>query len=97
MDKIHHVAITVEDLKRAVEWYTKNFDCKVAYQDDTWAMLEFQNIQLALVLPTQHPAHVGFERINAEKFGKLTKHRDGRSSVYIQDPEGNSIEILDKK
>jgi len=96
MDSLHHVALTVKNLQRAVEFYTKNFDCRVSYQDDTWAMLEFENISLALVIPEQHPSHIAFSRENAEDFGDLVKHRDGVRSVYIEDSEQNSIEIIDK-
>lgn len=95
MDTIHHVAITVKDIARAVRWYTEHFDCKVSYQDDTWAMLDFANIHLALVLPEQHPPHVGIARSHAEDFGKLTTHRDGVRSIYLKDSEANSVEIIE--
>lgn len=94
MDKIHHVAISVQDIPRAIDWYTKNFDCQVSYQDNTWAMIEFDNVSLALVLPEQHPPHVGFAHPQAEKFGPLTTHRDGVRSIYVRDSESNSVEIL---
>jgi catechol 2,3-dioxygenase-like lactoylglutathione lyase family enzyme len=94
MDKIHHVAIQVNDIKVAVEWYQDKFDTKILYQDDTWALIKFANLSLALVLPDQHPPHFAIENDEAEKFGELTKHRDGTASVYINDPFGNSIEII---
>ena len=57
-------------------------------------MLEFGNISLAIVLPGQHPSHFAIEDKGAEKYGKLTSHRDGTASIYIKDPFGNSIEML---
>ena len=96
MDSLHHVALTVKNLQRAVEFYTQNFDCKVSYQDDTWALLDFENIQLALVIPEEHPSHIALTRDNADEFGELVTHRDGVQSVYIEDSEENSIEIIDK-
>ncbi|MGB5398545.1 MAG: VOC family protein, partial [Gammaproteobacteria bacterium] len=81
-DTIHHVAIQVSDIQRAVDWYTEKFKVKVTYQDETWAMLQFNNISLALVLPEQHPPHIAIESPDAEAFGALTKHRDGTRSVY---------------
>ena len=51
MDKIHHVAIQVQDISESVEWYKNNFDVKVSYQDETWAMIDFENTSLALVKP----------------------------------------------
>ena len=94
LDAIHHVAVPVTDVNSAVEWYTKTFRCRVSYQDETWAMLEFANMKLALVVPQQHPGHVAFVHPEAEKFGTLKPHRDGTRSVYIRDPAGNPIEIL---
>lgn len=94
MDKIHHIAIQVDDIKSAVEWYQSNFDIKVDYEDETWAMLKFDNLSLALVLPSQHPSHFAIENDNAAEFGELTPHRDGTASIYINDPFRNSIEII---
>ncbi len=64
------------------------------YADASWALLKFENIALALVLPDQHPPHVAVERENAEAYGTLTPHRDGTASVYIRDPWGNAVEIM---
>jgi catechol 2,3-dioxygenase-like lactoylglutathione lyase family enzyme len=94
LDSIDHFAVPVQDVKSAVEWYTKTFQCRVRYQDETWAMLEFANMKLALVVPQQHPGHVAFVHPEAEKFGTLKPHRDGTRSVYIHDPSGNAVEIL---
>jgi catechol 2,3-dioxygenase-like lactoylglutathione lyase family enzyme len=94
LDSIHHVAVPVLDVKGAVEWYTKTFHCRVSYQDETWAMLEFANMRLALVVPQQHPGHIAFVHPDAEKFGTLKPHRDGTRSVYIKDSAGNHVEIL---
>ena len=92
--KLHHVALCVPSIEPAVSWYVKNLEAKVAYQDSTWAMLDIDNTQIALVLPSQHPPHLAFESSEAEKYGKLTTHRDGTASVYVQDPYGNTLEFL---
>ena len=96
MDKIHHIAIEVKNIQDSINWYTNNTKCNISYQDDTWAMLTYDNISLALVLPNMHPPHIAFEKDNAEDYGTLKKHRDGTSSVYINDPSNNSVEILKK-
>ena len=96
MDKIHHIAIEVNNIKDSIDWYRKNTKCEISYQDDTWAMISYDNISLALVLPNTHPPHIAFEKHNAEDFGKLKLHRDGTASVYIKDPSDNAIEILKK-
>ena len=94
LDRIEHVAIAVADVPSAVAWYTANFRCTVAYQDATWALLDFDNLKLALVIPEQHPPHVAFASPKAEEFGELTTHRDGTRSTYVRDPAGNSVEIM---
>ncbi len=94
LDSIHHVAISVTDIQAAVDWYTRTFQCKVSYQDDTWALLDFANLKLALVVPSQHPAHIAFVSPEAEKFGTLKPHRDGTRSCYVTDPAGNPVEIM---
>lgn len=91
---IHHVAIAVRDVGEAVQWYTKTFACTVSYRDDTWALLEFANIKLALVVPDQHPPHIAFVHPEAAMFGPLKRHRDGTRSVYVVDPAGNAVEIM---
>jgi len=94
LDLMHHVAVPVRDVAESVAWYTKNFQCKILYQDATWAFLEFANIKLALVLPSQHPGHVCFVHAEADKFGTLKTHRDGTRSCYVSDPAGNAVELL---
>lgn len=94
LDALHHVAIQVKDIARALKWYSDNFNAEVVYLDDTWAMLRFANMYLALVVPSQHPPHIAIEHENAEAFGTLVKHRDGTESIYINDSEGNTIELM---
>lgn len=94
LDAIDHIALQVQDVAEGVRWYTGKFACNVMYQDETWAFLEFENTRLALVVPAQHPAHLGLISSAAEDFGPLLEHRDGTRSTYIQDPSGNSVEIL---
>ena len=95
LDSMHHVAISVENVADAVSWYQQQFRGGVVYQDETWAMLQFANIQLAIVIPGQHPPHIGYAMPNAEKYGTLKTHRDGTRSVYTADPFGNVVEMMD--
>jgi extradiol dioxygenase family protein len=94
LDTIDHVAIPVNNIRESVEWYTRTFQCNVRYQDETWALLGFENMSLALVIPQQHPAHIGLVSEEADRFGQLKTHRDGTRSVYVSDPAGNAVEIL---
>ena len=51
-------------------------------------MLRFDNVDMALVLPEQHPAHIAVVSDNAAQYGALNLHRDGTASTYTQDPWG---------
>ena len=93
-DRLHHVAVQVEDIARAARWYHERFHIDVIYQDETWAMLRFKNIDLALVLPGEHPPHIAIGSETASLFGELTLHRDGTQSVYTADSEGNILEVM---
>lgn len=95
-DKLHHIAISVHEktIAQMVDWYREQFRCEVVYQDETWAMLQFANVQLALVIPDQHPPHLGFETPRAEEFGELRLHRDGTRSIYVSDPAHNTVEMM---
>ncbi|MFN0168766.1 MAG: VOC family protein [Bryobacteraceae bacterium] len=94
LDRIDHVALAVSDIAQAVEWYTRTLHCEVRYQDSTWALLGFANMSLALVVPSQHPPHLGVFRADAAAFGLLQTHRDGTRSCYLRDPSGNTLEVL---
>jgi catechol-2,3-dioxygenase len=94
LDRLHHVAISVPNIAEAVDWYRSTFACEVTYQDDTWAMLKFANVGIALVMPNQHPPHLGFVTPTAHDYKPLKRHRDGTESVYISDPAGNAVELL---
>ena len=91
MESIDHIAIVVTNINHAVNWYTKNRDCEVIYQNESWADLQFENIKLALVLPQDHPPHIAFVD---ESIENGTKHRDGSESVYDHDTFGNIIEKI---
>ena len=97
MESVHHIAIEVNNIQDTITWYKNHTDCKVVYEDETWAMLEYANIKLAFVLPKMHPPHIAFEKENAEDYGKLKEHRDGTSSIYIKDPSNNYVEMLKEK
>ena len=70
------------------------FKCKVTFQDETWALIEFKNTKLALVIPEQHPPHIAVKRENLEEYGVPVKHRDGSESVYIDSPDSNTFELI---
>ena len=93
LDTLHHAALRVKDVKSAVQWYAERFRCEVEYQDATWAMLRFANVRLAFVVQEQHPPHIAVEGDPAA-YGTPKTHRDGTSSIYLKDLDGNNVEIL---
>ena len=93
MKRIDHVAITVDNVKESVDWYVQNHGCSTIYCDDTWAMLQWDNIKLALVVDDEHPFHIAFETEDLGPLGGVL-HRDGSISRYIKDPSGNTIELI---
>lgn len=93
LDTLDHVAVSVQDVADSVKWYTSRFKCRVVYQDATWGLLEFGNVRLAFVVPEQHPPHIAILG-DPKAYGEPKLHRDGTSSVYIQDPNGANVEIL---
>lgn len=94
LDQPDHVAIAVNNMADAVRRYRERFDCEGVYEDATCALLRFANTQLVLVAAGQHPPRVGFLSDEAEKYGDLTPHRDGKQSVYVLDPADDAVEIL---
>ena len=94
-----HVALVSKDIKLSIEWYVKNWNAKIIYQDDTWALIEMGKTKIAFVSPHQHPSHICFEVDDDFIMKKLDKntfkpHRDGSSSCYLRDPDGNFLEFL---
>ena len=97
--RFDHIALSSLDIRKSVNWYRQNLNAEVLYQDETWAVVQVSNVKIAFVLPNKHPAHFCFELIDDESHplieGKnFRDHRDGSSSVYIRDPDGNFIEFL---
>ena len=54
---VDHIAIESTDIAQSAKWYQDHFNCEVKHQDETWALLKFANISLALVTPGEHPPH----------------------------------------
>ena len=101
MFELDHVAVPSRDIAASVSFYVENFGASVLYQDTTWAFLRLGEGKLALVTPTQHPPHTALRvdeaalELAAQKAGKaVDSHRDGTKGIYIQDPDGNAVELI---
>ena len=109
--RLGHVAIRVEDVDRAKEFYI-SLGMKLVWDDVDWCYLEAGKTQdgLALLGPGYKAAgpHFAFHFTNKDeierihdslenqglKVGALHDHRDGTSSFYLKDTEGNWLEML---
>ena len=95
--KLDHIALCVDNIDSAVEWYKDNLSAIVDYSDDTWAMMNVCGSKVALVLNDMHPPHIAFSLGESTCFGnesEVKQHRDGSHYVYLNDPFGNTIEII---
>lgn len=95
VQKLDHIAINVTDLLTSIEWYTENVGATIDYSDESWAMLDIAGVKLAMTVPEQHPPHIAFTVSDISCLGsKPRKHRDGSYFRYVNDPEGNTIELI---
>jgi len=94
LSNVHHLAIPVANIEDSINWYTSSFSCEVFFSSQTKAVLQFANIKLTLVLPSQECHHIALERNDAETLGELREHDEGIKSTFIADPSGNPIEIV---
>ena len=97
--KFDHVAVKSLDISRSVDWYVQNLSAEVLYQDDSWALVKAYDVKIAFVKPEQHAPHICFEideltKAEMMKTKKFKDHRDGSTSCYTTDPDGNCIEFL---
>ena len=93
---IDHIALVVSDIKKSCEWYKKTLGVLVEIQDDDWAMLTIpgSDTKLALTLSESHPPHIAFRK-NLVTVDEVKTHRDGSKYLYVSDPDGNTIELID--
>ncbi len=94
---VDHIALESKNIADSVRWYISNFKCNLEYQDETWALLGFNNIQIALVTPGQHPPHFAIVDRNIVNMEGKKTHRDGIHYIYENDPDMNVIEKIDRK
>lgn len=99
--RFDHVAVPSKDIPKSVEWYRSHFNAKVLYEDATWAFLQIGGTKLALVTPTQHPPHIALSLTEealrdaaALANVSIDTHRDGSQGIYIYDPDGNAVELI---
>ena len=99
MSIVDHIAILVDDLDLAEEWYTDKLSAKITFRDKKYIRLSTQNTNIALI-DRAHYEHAHFA-ILVEKIedlplelGETVYHRDGTTGVYVKDPFGNYLEYI---
>jgi|TARA_B100001123_G_C14920669_1_gene871634 catechol 2,3-dioxygenase-like lactoylglutathione lyase family enzyme len=95
LSQVDHIAIQTKDVKSTINWYLDNFECEVISEDKSWALLKFENINIALVSPNEHQPHIAFSVNNIIEYGRPSIHRDGIPYIYKEDDYGNVIELVE--
>jgi len=96
---VDHIAILVDDLSVAEDWYCSHLCGEVKFRDERYIRLKLKNTNIALIDKKYYPhAHCGIlvdkiEDLPMEK-GEIVKHRDGTMGVYVKDPFGNYLEYI---
>ena len=99
MSIVDHVAILVDDLNVAEEWYTQKLAGKVTFRDLKYIRMTVSNTNIALIDKKHYPhAHFGILVEKKENLANLegirVEHRDGTVGVYVNDPFGNYLEYI---
>jgi hypothetical protein len=93
--KLHHIALCVPDIAPVVKRRVKTRNIDTVHQDQTWTLLDTENMSIVLILRSKHLPNVVFKSLEAKKYGDLTTHRNGTESVCVQDPFRNTLEFLE--
>jgi len=96
---IDHIAILVDDLEIAEEWYVNHIGGTVTFRDEKYIRLKLNNTNIALIDKKYYPwEHIGILVENKEDLphalGETIEHRDGTIGVYVKDPFGNYLEYV---
>jgi len=99
MSIVDHIAVLVDDLNTAEEWYTEKLNGKVTFRDEKYIRMSVSNTNIALIDKKHYPyAHFGILIEKMEdlplELGEVVYHRDGTTGVYVKDPFGNYLEYI---
>jgi catechol 2,3-dioxygenase-like lactoylglutathione lyase family enzyme len=89
---VDHIAIVVDNLEEAAQWYTEYCGGEVTHRQDTYYRLQLQNTCIALLLSSHKPnkPHVA---VLVECIEDLPKDK-GTHVEYVTDPWGNHLEYI---
>lgn len=94
LDRVHHIALIAADLEASTNWFLTSFSGELVFKSNTCSVIQYENIQIVLVLPSQQQSHIAFLSENAADFGPLQNQIDNVSSTLVADPFGNIIELV---
>ena len=109
---VNHIAISVGDMKRSKDWYTRVLKLKVIQENDTFALLQFGNTQLVLRTKTaQRPTlvpgtitHFMFGVAPYDEAALFQTLKDqglmpkkDLESALVRDPDNLTVQIGDEK
>ena len=99
MSIVDHIAVLVDDLAVAEEWYAQHLNAAVTFRDHKYIRISTANTNIALIDKNHYPdAHIGILVKNREDLpiekGTVVEHRDGTIGVYVKDPFGNYLEYI---
>ena len=97
--KVDHIAILVDDLEIAEEWYTEKLSGEVTFRDGKYVRLKLENTNIGLI-DKKHYSHQHFGILVdnlcdlPSDEGEVVHHRDGTVGTYVKDPFGNYLEYI---
>ena len=99
MSIVDHIAVLVDDLNVAEEWYIQKLSGKVTFRGPKYIRMRVSNTNIALIDKRHYPhPHFGIlvEKIEdlPLELGDTVYHRDGTVGVYVKDPFGNYLEYI---
>lgn len=108
--KMGHVAIMVDDVEKAANFYNEVFGFDIIYIFEQWGLVRKNKEDIAFIKRgTKHPPHFGlrvgtrdevnktYEKLRDEGIKILREpelHKDDSYSFFMEDPDGNAIEII---
>ena len=96
---VDHIAILVDDLGISEKWYLDALGGEITHRQANYVRLKIGNTNIALLdknFDTSKP-HIGImcDSLNdLPTCGTKVSHRDGTTGVYLEDPDGNTIEFI---
>ena len=96
---VDHIAVLVNDLKEASEWYISQLGATITHKQLNYYRLKLKNVNIALLdssFSTSKP-HIGVlceEMSDLPENGARISHRDGSTGVYVKDLDGNYLEFI---